>query len=502
MKDTFTVVGKLTVLGACLAGLFFLSEFSRLAVPNLVSWGFSVGEAMLAKPLVIPHLSPPSPLAAIPNFYHQSGQNSKKHQKTHHGVTVSTKLGSDAFNQTGYLLVTLAADQNVALQPTTDVPLNVAIVVDRSGSMQGEKLESVKKALLNVAGMFSERDQVSLIVYDDHVQTLHSGAFDRTSFEKLVANITSGGSTNLEGGLKQGLQQVSQHTSVLEYRPQPNTINHVLLLSDGLANVGVDSPEGLASLVKQYREEGLTVSTVGVGSDYDENIMTSVAKAGQGKYYFMESPSQAEQIFSDELNLLASVVAREIEVDLNLDSPFRVKRGVGYELSSPQVFNPHDLSAGNQASYLFELEADTTRTGHVNLGTIKTTYFNVTTNRTETIEVPVSVELSSQEINPLSDNEVYQEFMRSHVAEQLWQVDHYLEEVNNDQARQVLNSAVSELESAAQRLPNAFNDELSRTRSKQVYLEAQGDRDIKSEASGRSFKKLNQADSYTVQYNR
>lgn len=497
MKKIFIIIGICAVVGI-LGVLALVTDMVRFGSPKFSHLG--------EKQNILTSHHSTIHTATLPSFYHQTGQDSHSYQKQQAGVTVTTKLGSNSINQTGYLLVNLATDKDVVLPPRQNKPLNVAIVVDRSGSMAGSKLESVKQALHDVSSLFTERDTVSLVVYDDGVNVLYSENFNREKFDNLVTQISSGGSTNLEGGLKAGLKSVQTGQDGLNYdkgfSQKSETLDHVLLLSDGLANVGLDSPTELASMVEKYQSKGVTVSTVGVGSDYDENIMTAVAKAGRGKYYFMESPTQAEGIFTGELKTLGSIVASDIEVTLDLGPDFEVKRGVGYELASKNSFRPHDLALGKNASYLFEILAKTSKTGGTVLGTVKTTYFNVSTSRKEVIELPVTVTLTTKEVNPLSDNEVYEEFMRSHVAEQMWQVDQDLDQVKNDQARSVLDNALNDLESAAQRMPSVFGAELTKVRSKKTYLEAQGSRDIKQEESGRIFKKSNQFDSFSVQYNR
>ncbi len=494
MKRIFTLIGICTVLGIGICCVVFISGVLKFVLPGIFRSG-GKGSTFPTHPGTVQ-------AETLPSYYHQNGKDSHMYQEQKDGITIATKLGSDIFHQTGYLFVKLAADKDMVLPPRQNLPLNVAIVVDRSGSMQGSKLESVKQALLNVSSLFTERDQVALVVYDDDVQTLYSGNFHRVEFESLVRHITSGGSTNLEGGLKAGLLSVQNVQEGMNFREQPDMLNHVLLLSDGLANVGLDSPTALASMVEKYQDSDVTVSTVGVGSDYDENIMTAVAKAGRGKYYFMEDPTQAEQIFSEEFKTLGSVVARDIEVSLDLGPDFEVKRGVGYEMTAKNTFHPHNLSLGHDASYLFEVAAHTNRTGGTVLGTVKTTYFNVSTGRKETVAIPVKVELTTQDVNPLSDSDVYQEFMRSHIAEQMWQVDQDLNQVRNDDARKVLESSLQDLEYAAKRMPGVFGDELSKMRSKKVFLEAQGSRDVQQVESGRIFKKMNQSDSFSVQYNR
>jgi Ca-activated chloride channel family protein len=497
-KDVFALIGCLAIFVVGYYSLRFVGEVLQSLVPAALSYG-------RARVTHWYRPTDPAPPLIIPTTYHQTGVSSKLYQKQLDGITVAAQFGSDSLYKDGYLMITLGADKNLVQPTQSNLPLNVAVVVDRSGSMSGEKLESVKNALLRLTNYLTPADKISLVVYDDKVQTLYSGAYQREAVVRLIASIETGGSTNLAGGLQEGLQKVQGGTELFshfEYRQQSDMLNHVILLSDGLANVGMDSPPELAALVERYRNDGITVSTIGVGSDYDENIMTAIGRAGQGRYYFMESPTQAEQIFTEEMAQLDTVVAKDIKVSLDFNQSFQVKRGVGYEMSSANAFTPHNLSAGKEARYLFEIASRVGAGTAIKVGTVTVSYTAIKTGQRESIQIPLEIDVTTTEVNPLSDDGVYQEFMRSHVAEQLWQVDRHLDDVKNDEARSVLQSVRGELEAAARRMPAVFGKDLQSVEAKATFLEAQGSQDVQSAPAGRAFKKANQSESYTVQYNR
>ncbi|NJL13232.1 MAG: VWA domain-containing protein [Microscillaceae bacterium] len=186
------------------------------------------------------------------------------------------------------------------------IPLNVSLVIDRSGSMEGDKLKFAKKALDFVIDNLQKEDYLSIVQYDNEVDVVSASAAvtQKAKLHALVAQIANRGTTNLSGGMLEGFQQV-QSTQKSGY------VNRVLLLSDGLANEGVTDPARLQQMAqKKFREQGIALSTFGVGADFNEDLMTQLSEYGGGNYYFIDSPDKIPAIFAAELSGLLSVVAQ------------------------------------------------------------------------------------------------------------------------------------------------------------------------------------------------
>lgn len=421
--------------------------------------------------------------------------------KTQSGLKAGVKLGSQKIStQDGksYMLLTLQGEDIELPDSDERPPLNLSIVIDRSGSMSGDKLNSVRQALISISSMLDEKDHVSIVAYDDTVQTIYEPqSFDAGKFKNKIRRINSGGSTYLEGGLKKGIT----HTQSLE---STDYLNKVILLSDGLANVGISDPELLSAQVQDLVKDNIVVSTIGVGTDYDDKLMSSVAIAGNGNYYFMESPSQAESIFAQELQNTISTIAKDIEVEINLQDNYQLVRGIGYELESKSSFEANNIYAGRTTSYLFELKGEEINVtgGKYDIGEIFINFSEAETGDSKTIKIPVEAEIVAEKVEPLEDDEVYFEYVDAIVGEELWEVYERLDQKENDVARNELSSLIDLVEQANDRLDNAFENELAELESKQDYLKNLGDSFVNESSSGRSFQKSNQKDAYDKVYNK
>lgn len=484
-----------------------LSLFGVILIIGFLSYGIDhfIKDVMLwtRKPPI--NRDPVRPID-IPNGIHNRENvfPSKEYTQTVGGLKATVKLGSDSINTKdgkGYMLVTLKGDQFPTHSELKRAPLNLALVIDRSGSMSGEKLENVKKSLTTIGSSLTESDHVSLVIYDDKVETIYDANFNQEKFNSVIQEITSRGSTNIEGGLREGIQNV-QGFSFLE---DHNRVNRVILLSDGLANIGTSTPAGLARLVENLAEKNVNVSTIGVGVDYDENIMTQVALAGNGNYYFLANASDSEEIFAQEFNSMLHTIAKDIHVDLGVDGPFKVTRAIGYKMTNNNSFDPKNIYAGREVSYLFEIHSnnlETISTDVTSLANVNITFQSIVTDRKEAITIPVDVQLTRKEINPLADNQVYKEFMDSLIAERLWDVDTHLGKVENQKAKSTVNNLLQELQYANIRLNGAYDKDITILEQKESYIEQQGNRNIQEDAAGRLFKKSNQSSSFEKQYNK
>lgn len=213
-----------------------------------------------------------------------------------------------------YVKVTLAADKVVAANRPS---VNLAIVLDRSGSMHGDKIVKAREAACEAIRRLDARDVVSVVAYDDRSEVIIP-AQHVTEKEALVARIRSiepHGCTALFDGVMAGAAELRKLKGKCE-------INRVLLLSDGQANVGPSSAEELGRCGALLMKDGIAVSTIGLGVDYNEDLMTRLSQKSDGNSYFVEKSDDLPRVFARELGDVLSVAATKVALKVRFGSGF------------------------------------------------------------------------------------------------------------------------------------------------------------------------------------
>jgi Ca-activated chloride channel homolog len=189
--------------------------------------------------------------------------------------------------------------------------LNLAVVLDRSGSMTGTKIEKAKQAAMQLVDRLAPEDFFSLITYSDAAEVLipSQRVDDKASLKRRIDRIQPGGSTALYAGVKAGAGEMAEYIS-------SKRINRVMLLSDGLANIGPSSPRELRRLGHELSTKGIAVTTIGVGDDYNEDLMAGLAEASDANYYYVKDTEKLPQIFAKELGELLTIAAREVSIEI------------------------------------------------------------------------------------------------------------------------------------------------------------------------------------------
>jgi len=196
------------------------------------------------------------------------------------------------------------------------LPLDLALVVDRSGSMSGGKLDLAKLAARRAVDLLGSNDRLALVDYDDEVRVLAEGSLvtgaHRARLHQGIDRMESGGSTNLAGGWLTGCAEVARGQ-------RAGSVARTLLLSDGLANVGITDVDTLRHHASELRARGVATSTLGIGADFDERLMEGVARAGAGNFYYLERAEQIPDFLASELGDALEVVARGARLVVTAD---------------------------------------------------------------------------------------------------------------------------------------------------------------------------------------
>jgi len=205
-----------------------------------------------------------------------------------------------------YLMASITAPE--APRRTRRLPVNVGMVLDRSGSMSGaRKFELAREAVEQALRMLRPEDRFTLVVFDSHVEVLvrSTPATANAKRDALHAlrDVEPRASTDLSGGWLAGCEQVAEHLT-------EEGVSRVLLLTDGLANMGITDHAAIVHHAEELRRRGIATSTFGVGEDFDERLLRDMAHAGGGNFYFIESPAQIPDLLTSEIGEALEVVMR------------------------------------------------------------------------------------------------------------------------------------------------------------------------------------------------
>jgi len=241
-------------------------------------------------------------------------------------------------------------------------PMNLVLVLDRSGSMSERgKLEYAKKAANEIISSLGSNDRLGIVAYSTNVELLYPIQIleDKRIARNVVNSLYPTNSTNLSGGLIKGINQIE---SVLN----KDYLNRVVLLSDGLANAGITNISQINKISRRASERGIGITTMGLGANYDETMLTNIAEYGAGNYYFIESPTQIASIFNKEFGQLVKTVAKNPRIKLHLEPGVKIKDVSGYkyfEKDGNIEINPGDLFGGQERNILIRLDAPTSQLG-------------------------------------------------------------------------------------------------------------------------------------------
>ncbi len=281
--------------------------------------------------------------------------------------------------------------------------LNLALVIDRSGSMaEARKLDFVKTAAHQLVDMMGPDDLLSVVTYSQGVEVRWPsrpvGRF-REELHRVISGVYPGGSTFLSGGLEEGFRQAIAGK-------RRGTLNRVLLLSDGLANVGVIGLGPLGERAGYMAESGVSVSTFGVGNHFDEELMTRVAAGGGGNYRYLGDPERIVAALESEFHTVSRTAASEVEIIIRLRRDCRFGSVLGRNWrrdGDAYVIRLGDLSAGERRTVFARVNVDGDGTGVKEVGEVALRYRDPVTSK----EVTASAKGVSLEF--VRDERVYRE---------------------------------------------------------------------------------------------
>jgi Ca-activated chloride channel homolog len=273
-------------------------------------------------------------------------------------------------------------------------PVNVSLVIDRSGSMTGRKIEQAKEAAILALSRLSRQDRVSVVAFDHRVEVpVPAGPFENfDEMKRRIDAIHPGGQTAIYAAVRQAGQSVGEAVS-------PEHVSRVILMSDGQANVGPSSPADLEALGRELGGHGIAVTTIGLGLDYSEELMTRLALASDGNHAFVENPEQLADIFNKEFGDAFAVVGQDVDIEIICPEGVKPMRGLGRDVKvdGRRVSFRLNQIGGKQERYLIvELEVSKDRAkGSTAIADVDVSYLDPKTKARSKVAAQAQVSFSA-----------------------------------------------------------------------------------------------------------
>lgn len=297
--------------------------------------------------------------------------------------------------QTAFIKVDLTGFE---IERETDrTPVNVAFVLDKSGSMGGQKMTQAIEATILAVDYLNEGDVVSLIVYDNQARVLMPATevTDKEAIRQQIRSVVAGGGTALYAGVMQGANELREFID-------PHRVNRIILLSDGQANKGPSSPSELGDLGASLIREGISVTTIGLGLGYNEDLMTQLALRSDGNHNFVENVDNLASIFNQEFGDVLSVVAQDVQVTIDCGNGIRPVRVLGREakIDGQKVTVTLNQLYSEQEKYvLLEVAAEPAEAGdEVEVAKVEISYANMFTQATDKLSGRVSAQITDSDL--------------------------------------------------------------------------------------------------------
>ncbi len=292
-------------------------------------------------------------------------------------------------------------------------PIALCMVIDKSWSMKGEKMDAVFNASSIFINWLTRYDFLGIVGYAEDVQIIQNMDFvkDKRQIIERLKDIRIGTSTNLSAGWLQGIR-------MLEEMKETNCIKRLILLTDGIATMGIQEDEKLVDIARSYYQKGIVTTTIGFGSDFNEGSLKSVAEAGNGNFHFIDNPEKITEVFYKEFQNVGSLYAQAGELRIQIPEGFRFLELLTGK-SQPSVadgevrFNIGDLMSDEERKVVsvFEIDGEVlSRNPQARNLPIEFKYHNVVDNiSTEMKNITSFVEVS--DARPDADTDVQLEVL-------------------------------------------------------------------------------------------
>jgi Mg-chelatase subunit ChlD len=389
--------------------------------------------------------------------------NYHRHQlplpKIGQSVAVDARWGNDEVSVSRREAVLQIGFATAFANERTDLrPLNLSLVIDKSGSMAAEdKMSRVKESLRKMVAQLRPDDIVSIVVFDSEAKVLCPSVRVGNGYrlKRAIDSITADGSTNLHGGLMLGYKEAQKNF-------EKDSTNRVILLTDGIANVGTTDPKTIAVESSEYNGQGIDLSTIGVGIDLDRELLRTLSKQGHGLFHFVADAHDIKKVFVKEVQSLISPVARRVNLEVEFDSNLEVAKVFGYEpkFNGNRVSIPiDDMNNGLTQIVLMKFRLENKKAYERDFPVkIRLSYFDIKT-RKQIVETQTAnlrfIQNNSGDL--LADSLVRKNYTIAELAQSLYEMSEVAKERDYRTAENLLNTSVS---NAYRRYPNMEDQDI------------------------------------------
>lgn len=278
----------------------------------------------------------------------------------------------------------------------TRQPVNLAIVLDHSGSMAGDKLVQAKAAAKGIIERLGPEDRVALVKFDDTahvvVPAMTMDAEGKAQLLAAIDGIQDAGGTNIHDGMTLGRDQVAAMMG-------EGRVNRVVLLSDGLAKNGITDPAVMTRVAAQAADKGIRITTIGLGQDYNEDLMEALAEHGRGQYYYVRDGASLQAVFDGELRSMQATVATNAELRLEPScAGVEIAEVYGYESrrDGRAVIVPlADVSGGDTRKIIVRLKVPVAQAGSEQLIGATLAFTDAVKGGKKTVAIRLGVEVTA-----------------------------------------------------------------------------------------------------------
>ena len=269
-------------------------------------------------------------------------------------------------------------------------PLNLCLAIDRSGSMEGAPLEYAKQACAHVVDLLSPNDVLSIVTFEEVVDLLMPAqrVTDKQRIKDGILRLQPGNTTNLHGGLSLAIQQVVSFSD-------PGRATRIVVLTDGDPTAGIKDFSSLVQFAGDIKQQGITITFLGFGPDYNEELLASMAKKAGGNYYFIAQPALIPEIFRQELDKMLTTVARNLQLKIK-PARWVTCRGPQQATSGQEfTITLSDMERGSSIQQVLDLEFQNHPLGWYRVAGGRLTYDDTVNGKTEAVDLDFVLEFTA-----------------------------------------------------------------------------------------------------------